>query len=249
MVRARRIIMRSILNRIACRLAGALYARVSSRALPLAPEDLHTMRVSFSQFGEDLVVAEYLLGLRRAQKGIYVDAGCFNPYKFSNTRLLNLMGWKGINVDASAKSIEAFAQARPKDHNVCAALDEAEGPNEFVHTAYGASSRLAHGADPLPPSLPISARVPVQTRTLASVIAASPMAAETVDFLDIDCEGSDLAVLRGYPLGEKRPVVVCIESHSSGESCEAGEYLAEHDYSEICRRGPSLIFHDRRVKR
>jgi len=241
--------MREIISRMLCRAAGALYAYVSSRALPLTPEDLSTMKVSFSQFGEDLVVADYLLGLRRPRKGIYVDAGCFHPHKFSNTRLLSLMGWRGINVDASEKSIKAFAKARPKDHNVCAALDEVERPNEFVHTAYGASSRLARGAHPLPLNLPISARVPVQTRTLASVIAASPMAAESVDFLDIDCEGTDLAVLRGYPLGEKRPLVVCIESHSPGESCEAGEYLLEHDYSEICRRGPSLVFHDRRVKR
>lgn len=241
--------MRKTLNKFLCRTAALLYRQVSARALHLTPEDLLTMKVSFSQFGEDLIVSEYLLGLRRGTKGIYVDAGCFDPFRYSNTRLLNLLGWRGINIDASEESIRRFETHRPHDDNVCAALDGEERTNEFVQTAFGASSRLADGANPLPASLPVRARTTVRTRTLASVMAASPLGMERVDFLDIDCEGSDLAVLRGFPLGENRPVVICIESHLPEETREAEEYLAARDYEEICRRGPSLIFRDKHVAR
>jgi FkbM family methyltransferase len=239
--------MARFLDRFFCRVAGVLYSRVSHKALALQPDDLPFMRVSFSQFGEDLVIAEHLLGLRRPCKGIYVDAGCFDPFRYSNTRLLNLLGWRGINVDASEDSIRRFKLHRPGDDSVCAALDREERSNEFVQTVSGATSRLAEGANPLPPGLPVNARVAVRTRTLASVLAASPLGGEDVDFLDIDCEGSDLAVLQGFPLEDKRPTLVCLESHLPEEAREVADYLQQRDYREVCRRGPSLIFRDNRA--
>lgn len=247
MVCALRLEMAGLLQKLLCRVAGNLYARVSPKALPLVPEDLWAMRVSFSQFGEDLVVAEHLLGLRRGTKGIYVDAGCFDPFRYSNTRLLYLLGWRGINIDASPDSIRRFAEHRPGDDNVCAALAWDEQENEFLHTSSGAGSRLAVGANPLPATLPVSARVSVRTRSLSSVLSASPLGKEAVDFLDIDCEGADLAVLRGFPLAEKRPVIICIESHLPDEAAEVSKYLGCRNYAEIARRGPSLVFRDRRT--
>lgn len=239
--------MARFIARFFCRAAGLLYSRVSGKALPLKPEDLQVMRVSFSQFGEDLVIAEHLLGLRRARKGIYVDAGCFDPFRYSNTRLLYLLGWRGINIDASPESIRRFAQHRPGDDNVCAALARDEQENEFLHTSSGAGSRLAVGANPLPATLSVSARVSVKTCSLSSVLSASPLGKEAVDFLDIDCEGADLAVLQGFPLAEKRPVIICIESHLPDEAAEVAEYLACRNYAEIARRGPSLVFRDRQT--
>lgn len=200
------------------------------------------MKVSFSQFGEDLVVADYLLGLRRPRKGIYVDAGCFHPYKFSNTRLLSLMGWRGINVDASDKSVRAFDEARPADHNVCAALSDRAEQNEFIHTAYGASSRLARGASALPGGFAVTSRREVTTTTLESIIDKSPYAEEPVDFLDIDCEGSDLAVLKGFDLGRREPLLICIESHSPTEQEEIHAFLSGHGYTRICALGPGFIY-------
>jgi len=233
--------MRKTINRLFCGIAGLLYSKVSARALPLTPEDLAAMRVSFSQFGEDLVVAGCLLGMRRS-RGIYVDAGCFHPFRFSNTRLLNLMGWRGINVDASESSIEAFRKARPADYNVCAALSDRAGQNEFIHTVSGASSRLARGAAPLPQGFAITSRRHVTTTTLQSVLDASPYAAEQVDFLDIDCEGADLAVLRGFVLDRRKPLVLCIESHGAAEQEEIRAYLAGYGYEQISSLGPSVIY-------
>lgn len=239
--------MSRALDRLLCRIASGLFSRVRPHTLPMTPEDLRVMRVSFSQFGEDLVVAEHLRGVGRTVKGIYIDAGCFDPFRFSNTRLLNLLGWRGINVDASKDSIRKFEEHRPADYNVCAALGAVEQNDEFVETAYGAGSRLSSSPAPVPERVRIKARIAVKTRTLASVMADSPFSDDHVDFLDIDCEGSDLAVLKGYPLGDKRPALICIESHSSEESQEATSYLTAQDYSEVCRLGPSLIFRDRRL--
>lgn len=233
------------------KLRAGLCGRLLSgfRALPLGrlhPDDCAALKISFSQFGEDLIIAEHLINLRRARKGIYIDAGCFDPFRYSNTRLLNLLGWRGLNVDASPEAIFAFERSRPGDHNVCAALAERSGEkNEFLESVSGAGSRLANGAIPLPQNARILSRTEVITRTLHEVLENSPLANESVDFLDVDCEGIDFAVLKGFNLEAHRPVLICIEAHSGEEESVLTEYLKSSNYQFLCRRGPSLLFKDR----
>ncbi|GAB4165135.1 MAG: hypothetical protein Fur0032_01680 [Terrimicrobiaceae bacterium] len=229
-------------------LAAMVCSRILSAGrrdrLSLTPEDLTALRLSFSQFGEDLIIAEHLVNLRRPSRGIYIDAGCFDPSRFSNTRLLSLMGWKGLNVDASEEVVERFRKARPSDETVCAALSDTAEANEFVQTPGGAGSRLARGAVPLPAHAAIRSRHSIVTRTLEDVVDHSRFASEPVDLLDIDCEGADLAVLRGFGLAKRRPVLICIEAHSDGEKTEIRSYLEGQSYTYLCRRGPSLLFRD-----
>lgn len=212
--------------------------------LALTPEDLCQLRISFSQFGEDLVIVEHLVNLRRPLRGIYVDAGCFDPVRFSNTRLLHLLGWKGVNVDASPAAVARFQAARPTDINILAALAGTVETNEFLQTASGASSRLAIGAVPLRAGTEIRERSVVTTRTLRSVLDECPLASEPVDLLDIDCEGIDFDVLKGFDPTVRRPVIICIEAHGDSERRTLVDYLTGHRYGLIADRGPSLLFRD-----
>lgn len=68
------------------------------------------LAIHFSQFGEDIVITELLL--RRKPKGFYVDVGAHHPERFSNTRLLSLVGWTGVNIDAHKESIDLFKHRR-----------------------------------------------------------------------------------------------------------------------------------------
>ncbi|MCX6972888.1 MAG: hypothetical protein NTZ94_01095, partial [Verrucomicrobia bacterium] len=75
--------------------------------------------VSYSQFGEDTLIAEYLIGKNfTKRKKFYVDLGAYHPSRFSNTKLLNLIGWMGINIDPNPDSIELFNHHRPNDINL-----------------------------------------------------------------------------------------------------------------------------------
>lgn len=72
---------------------------------------------SYSQEGEDILLGR-LFDSKNIKKGFYVDIGCFHPVKYSNTYLLFLNGWHGINIDANPLSIEKFSKMRPKDINI-----------------------------------------------------------------------------------------------------------------------------------
>jgi len=231
-------------ERLLARLCSGAMASFRKMHLRLCPDDIRNMKISFSQFGEDLVLVDHLINMRRPRKGIYIDAGCYDPFRLSNTRILNLMGWSGINVDASEEAIRAFRVHRPNDVNVCAALSDRAESNEFFSTEGGEHNRLLRCALPVLPWLENACSVPVTTQTLMSIFDRSRFSGEVVDLLSIDCEGSDLAVLRGFDLGRTRPALICIESLHEDESHKIRAYLGEHGYSFLCGRGPSLIFRD-----
>ncbi len=53
---------------------------------------------SFSQYGEDLIINKIL---RKINIGNYLDLGSFHPIHFSNTFILYIRGWRGINIEGN----------------------------------------------------------------------------------------------------------------------------------------------------
>jgi hypothetical protein len=89
-------------------------------SLRSAKAEMRAMRVSFSQFGEDLVVDSHF----GKADGLFVDVGAHHPFKLSNTKLLSSLGWRGVNIDCDPEKIARFETLRPHDHNVCAAVSD-----------------------------------------------------------------------------------------------------------------------------
>ena len=78
-----------------------------------------SFRVSWSQGGEDLALLSLLSTLK---PGTYVDIGAHHPSRYSNTRHLYQIGWRGINIDADEDLLPRFFFDRPEDINICAAV-------------------------------------------------------------------------------------------------------------------------------
>lgn len=71
--------------------------------------------LSFSQYGEDLLLAVSLLPNRR---GRYVDVGAYHPWKESNTYKLYLRGWTGLTIEPNPDAAALFRKKRPRDVHV-----------------------------------------------------------------------------------------------------------------------------------
>src|SRR6516165_9664242 len=91
-----------------------LYLLRNHRQGRLTREEIRLARFSFTMFGEDLVIEEFVNGLG-IKRGFYVDVGAFDPVMASNTLLLFRRGWSGINIDIDEEKIERFRRARPRD--------------------------------------------------------------------------------------------------------------------------------------
>ena len=93
-------------------------------ALPREIFNEKYIKISFSQNGEDDFIRSFFWSdILAGYKGTYIDIGCFSETLYSNTKLLSLVGWNGLAVDANPDLKDPWLLARPRDHflNKCIA--------------------------------------------------------------------------------------------------------------------------------
>jgi FkbM family methyltransferase len=201
-------------------------------ALHLSRDELRYSRISFSQFGEDLAVGRWLDEVFPNAARLYVDAGSFHPIHCSNTLLLKKLGWWGVNIDMVPEKIEQFRQLRPDDFNVVAALHSGSVELYAVEYEDGRVDRLSDD----PPAQDAQSRVPIRssavvTTTLDAILARAPREIAKIGYLNIDCEGSDLEVLKGFSLSKYAPDIITIEALSEESAQRIGKHLGQRGYS------------------
>ena len=125
----------------------------------------------YSQFGEDKILNEIIL--KNFTKGFYVDVGCFHPKKHSNTYLLYIKGWSGINIDMEVDKINSFKLARPSDFNILSAVSDKNIKTKFYTTQeYGVGSTLEK--DFIKKENNVLQEKIISTKTLNEIIENSP---------------------------------------------------------------------------
>lgn len=167
-------------------------------------------RSFYSQFGEDAV----LMGMipRQYRNGFYVDVGAYHPRKLSNTYAFHRRGWRGVNIDMEPIKVRAFALARPRDWNVCAAVSNTqETLTAYSYGRYDLGATIDAG-QAAAAQLPVAQTRTVTTRTLDEILDASPFAGRQIDLLSIDVEGKDYEALASLDLARYSPKIIVIES-------------------------------------
>ncbi len=200
---------------------------------------------SYAHFGEDLLVLSLLQSGGLQFRGSYVDVGAFHPTLHSNTYLLYLHGWRGLNVDASAERIAQFAGVRNGDRNIVAAVSDTRDRVKFVEYPTAGTSRLAEAAGADAPNAvgerPVRV-VDCQTVTLTDLLEQHSPPPVGIDFLNVDCEGADLAVLRGLEWSRWTPRVIAVEANTPEDRTKLHEYLTGHGYYLVAQNLVTLIF-------
>src|SRR5262249_54586591 len=77
----------------------------------------------------------------------------------------------------------------------------------------------------------LSSEDTVRTAKLDQIIRGSGLQMERIGYLNIDCEGHDLAVLKGLHLARYQPAIITIEALSRKEEESIEEYLTPFGYS------------------
>lgn len=166
--------------------------------------------VTFAQNGEDLVILG-LVGSEFDNKGIYVDIGAYHPFRFSNTFLLYLHGWRGVNIDANPDAVELFDRLRPDETNIRALVDCTEGKRYYTYFAEPAYNSIRESSAPPanPPSEMIGSEE-IETQEINKLLLLH-VGDKKFDFLNLDMEGVDLSVLKSIDFSRFRPKVIAIE--------------------------------------
>lgn len=164
---------------------------------------------SYAQNFEDVMLARCFPG----PSGFYVDVGANDPDIDNVTRVFYERGWSGINIEPLASNFARLKKRRPRDLNLHLAAGDQDGTITFYeigkwHGYSTTDSEIAaqHRRDGLKV---IEYKTPM--RRLASVLDEHARG-KTIDFLSVDVEGAELAVLIGAELTRHRPKVILAES-------------------------------------
>jgi FkbM family methyltransferase len=165
--------------------------------------------VSYAQNFEDVLLARAF----PSAHGFYIDVGANDPDIDSVSRAFYERGWSGINIEPLPQQHARLVARRPRDVNLRIAVGENDGETVFyaVDEWHGFSTTdpqivAQHRADKLRVE---EQRVPL--RRLAAVIDEHG-GGRPIDFMKIDVEGSELAVLRGAELERHRPKILVVEA-------------------------------------
>jgi FkbM family methyltransferase len=220
-------------------------------------------RASYSQYGEDAILfahfwaAEWSADSKRRpqlrRKGFYVDIGAYAPTQNSNTYLFYKSGWRGINVDPTPGVMDTFRKVRPRDTNLQLAVSEERGPLEFF--SWGSPSVFntlsAEVAAARSKELGAPERITVPGVTLADVLEEHLPSGQQIDFLSVDVEGMDLAVLRSNDWSRFRPGLLLAESYAHTldqlTNDPLHKFMIQQEYQLHAWAPPTLIYRSQDV--
>jgi len=169
--------------------------------------------ISYAQNAEDVVLARVFAG---QAAGRYLDLGAGDPVVASVTKHFYDLGWRGINVEPIPAKARELRSARPDDVTLQVAVGAAPGTAKLhvVEDEWGWSTLdddlAGHYRDDRRWQVGV---VEVELTTLAALLDAHP---GPVDFLKIDVEGAERAVIEGADWTRHRPRVLVVEATEPG---------------------------------
>ena len=199
-----------------------------------------------SQAGQDLVVDRLFRGKR---EGTFVDIGGYDGVTGSNTFFLELFrGWSGILIEPVAIQFDAACKIRRCECRQLA-IANGDGEAEFIEISEGYTqmSGLASTYDPAlletvradPRHKEVAVKVP--TRTLSGVLAEAGL--PNPDFISLDIEGAEVAVLSEFPFNRHKVGIWSIENNTG--SPEIGRIMRDAGYELVEFCGPDEIWRAR----
>jgi len=202
---------------------------------------------SYSQEGEDMILRRLF---EKQQTGFYVDVGAHHPKRFSNTYFFYKQKWNGINIDAMPNSMKAFERTRPRDINIEKPISD----KKQVLTYYafnepalnGFSKELSAERENNDTNYHIIFEKDIETTTLEEILDKNLPKDQQIDFLSIDVEGLDFAVLKSNNFKKYKPKVILTEILGSNladiENNEISKYLRTHNYSVYAKAVNTVIY-------
>ena len=164
-------------------------------------------KTSYSLNGVDLII-DYIF--KDKKKGFYLDIGAQHPISNNNTFLLFKKGWKGINIDLDKKNIDLFKIARPKDINLNYAISDVKKEVDlFFYHESSPINTLSKNVSSFQKAK-VKEIKKIQTKVLNDVLNDINLQ-NHIDYMNIDVEGYEDQVLKGFNIQKFKPSVVSIE--------------------------------------
>jgi len=188
-------------------------------------------------------LAEYVITLfPDGYRGVCIDVGAFAPFWLSNSWLFEYNNWYTYCIEPNPNCIQELNTYRKNvlDYACSNYNDDDVEFFIFSNTTVGEAggTGLINHDDAWVKTL-YKESVLVKVRTLDWLLE-NVIKVDKIDFLSIDVEHNEVAVLKGINLEKWKPTVVAIESLSDDEQKQQSDILIPNGYRLVRR----IVFND-----
>jgi FkbM family methyltransferase len=205
----------------------------SARMTTLLRFLLRYLKLSFSQCGEDLIVA-YLMEALQISKPSYLDVGAHHPSHLNNTYLFYLKGSRGVCVEPDPELFAKLKSRRKKDVclNIGISFDDRRSADFYIMSSNSLSTFSKEEVQRYG-SYGRQRVLRVTNTPLESINAVIKRYFKTgPQFISIDTEGLDFQILKSFDFTQYRPPVFCIETLTYAEDKTEQKVTAIVDYMQ-----------------
>jgi FkbM family methyltransferase len=197
----------------------------------------------YSQHGEDFFLDQIF---KNQREGFFVEVGCIDGRRFSNTLTFEERGWKGLCVEAHAGYIELLKKNRPNSivcH--CAAGEKDEDEVPFYANSRGSLSTLdksqeEHFRKKYGVHFTGFELQRVPKRRLDTLFKQNEIS--KIDLLSIDIEGYEIEALKGIDFSRYRPRVIVVETQDREEEQKLDQLFEQVGYHRVARLACNLFY-------
>lgn len=197
---------------------------------------------SHGQFAEDDILRE-IFGDRA--EGYCVEVGAYDGRTGSASFLFEQRGWHCLLIEPIPALVQEIHRHRACTVVNCAASNTEGVASFFVAESVEQMSTLDLTSDRREWVEEVGGaikEITVRTATLDSLLAEADF--PEIQFITIDVEGHEMAVLEGFTLETHRPRIVIIEDNAASDDPRArggdprvGRHMSEHGYVHFRRTG------------
>jgi FkbM family methyltransferase len=234
-------------------LAGLIAGKAASWAQPMEwtqKELPDGTKFSFAQFGEDLV-AGGLFAAIGVDKPSYLDIGAYEPIRSNNTYLFHRRGGRGVLVEPNVALTDKLRRKRPGDTVLAAGIGITDDPEAdyYVLSDDELNTFDKEQAERLTRETTTKLLKVVKMPLLnINRVIAEHFGGAAPDFLSIDIEGLDFAVLKTLDFSRFRPKLLCVETVITAtmkHNPDTLALLAANGYELRGMTHPNTLFVDR----
>jgi FkbM family methyltransferase len=197
----------------------------------------------YSENGEDFLLDQLF---KDKTHGIFVEVGCIDGRRHSNTLTFEERGWSGLCVEAHTGYIEMLQKNRPNSIICSCAVGETDQDQVvFYANRWGSlsSQDKSKGHEfqrRFGPRFAGFEEQIVQKRRLDSLFRTHSVT--EIDILSIDIEGYEVEALKGIDFGQFRPIVIVVESESRDHRRQMDAILLPNGYIRSVRLAQNIFY-------
>ena len=201
-------------------------------------DTLGSTKNSYSQHGEDVIIAEEL-SKYRLDNALYVDVGANHPTDISNTYLLYRKGQRGVVIEPNQELLGLFRKFRKRDIALGIGCSNTSSVLKFNISKTPVLSSFSNDR-----GVNTAKQIYLPVMTLDQALAN--IDCPVISLLSIDVEGLNKEVLLGAKESLKKALLLCIEFDDDPERFEFDKILNQ-DFELIKTVSCNLIYRNKRL--